>query len=399
MKGITKYEKICNGTPKELCGDKKFISNGCISDKYNEGFEVKGTEWGTCGCDTDAGKYDTEEECKKNNTGKGCDSSNGCYQTCEALGHYSTEDACENGMSLNQVCVKVNSCYERQKNGFTIALKGGTMTRFSNASLNYNLNTSDSQFSLAKDINGITHDEILYNPIVYKAGKYKVCLHVNSINELDEKLEFSTLNEIGREVETLCYESNSNKYSGCLTPAWNDASIGTYDTLACWDYTFENGKDYTIGNNLSKGFNIALADGTKTSYTCSSSGSSGSLTNGTASVKYNLYTKDGNKLKPVTALSSGGYNGLAGTYTLCITNDLRDGYGQTVYGIKKVILTTTAAYASSKCFADSSSSASGECEHMYTMGSEQSCFDYEFGTDAYRITHELGQSNNGGRCY
>ena len=50
-KGVTRYQTICQGTPKSKCntsaGDK-FKPNGCVSDTYNNGFEVKGDEWGDC---------------------------------------------------------------------------------------------------------------------------------------------------------------------------------------------------------------------------------------------------------------------------------------------------------------------------------------------------------------
>ena len=48
---VTRYQTICQGTPKSKCSTNdgyEFKPNGCISDTYNNGFEVKGDEWGDC---------------------------------------------------------------------------------------------------------------------------------------------------------------------------------------------------------------------------------------------------------------------------------------------------------------------------------------------------------------
>ena len=48
---VTKYEKICEGTARSYCDTSngyEFTPNGCVSDTYNNGFEVKGDEFGSC---------------------------------------------------------------------------------------------------------------------------------------------------------------------------------------------------------------------------------------------------------------------------------------------------------------------------------------------------------------
>ena len=50
-KGVTRYQTICQGTRKSSCNTRagyEFKPNGCVSDTYNNGFEVKGDEWGDC---------------------------------------------------------------------------------------------------------------------------------------------------------------------------------------------------------------------------------------------------------------------------------------------------------------------------------------------------------------
>ena len=134
LNGVTKYETICEGTPKSDCfsftNDKKFTPNGCVSDPYNNGFEVKGDEWGTCVCDTDKGAYDTIEKCRSG-TKSGCMSSGGCYKTCQG-GYYSTKEAClksgttnpggssYGSITLQGSCSKIQDCYKFNVNGFYI---------------------------------------------------------------------------------------------------------------------------------------------------------------------------------------------------------------------------------------------------------------------------------------
>ena len=48
---VTRYQTICQGTPKSKCNTSagyEFKPNGCVSDTYTNGFEVKGDEWGDC---------------------------------------------------------------------------------------------------------------------------------------------------------------------------------------------------------------------------------------------------------------------------------------------------------------------------------------------------------------
>ena len=126
LNGVTKYETICEGTTKSNCfrfsNNKKFTPNGCVSDAYNNGFEVKGDEWGTCGCDESKGAYATIEECRSG-TNSGCGKgSGGCYQTCESQGYYSTEEACLNS-DYKVTCTKTSDpgdCYKREIKGFLI---------------------------------------------------------------------------------------------------------------------------------------------------------------------------------------------------------------------------------------------------------------------------------------
>ena len=66
---VTKYQTICEGTPKSVCDSYigyNFVPNGCVSETYNNGFKVKGDEFGSCLCPAEynltkeeADQYDT----------------------------------------------------------------------------------------------------------------------------------------------------------------------------------------------------------------------------------------------------------------------------------------------------------------------------------------------------
>ncbi len=119
--GVTKYQTICEGTPKQKC-DKKFTPNNCVSSDYSNGVQVLGAEWGTCGCDTDKGYYDSMETCRSNANSDGCMTSNiyGCYQTCKSRrGYFSTLEDCRD-TTYSVSCNKTDDCYERRMQGFLI---------------------------------------------------------------------------------------------------------------------------------------------------------------------------------------------------------------------------------------------------------------------------------------
>ena len=117
--GTTYYETLCTGTPEERCPSSKiFTPNGCVSSGYHYGFRVTGTRWGTCGCNTANGEYDTIDTCR-NKTGTGCASTGGCYRTCKSLGYYSTEADCKK-TNYKVTCRKIADCYEREMQGFLI---------------------------------------------------------------------------------------------------------------------------------------------------------------------------------------------------------------------------------------------------------------------------------------
>ena len=192
--GTTYYETLCTGTPEGRC-HKTFTPNGCVSSGYNHGYEVKGTKWGTCGCDTTSGQYDTADACRKA-TGKGCTSVNSCYRTCESQGYFSTEKACKENLPSGYKCASPGSagnsnCYTRYQPGFAIRY-ASTPKRTWNCSPNGGGASIQQRFSAwlakvtvsngvhqpgerVKTIDGIDYGELSDKEYRYEAGTYFVC--------------------------------------------------------------------------------------------------------------------------------------------------------------------------------------------------------------------------------
>ena len=194
--GTTYYETLCPGTPEGRCpSSKTFTPNGCVSSGYNHGYEVKGTRWGTCGCDTTSGQYDTADACRKA-TGKGCTSVNSCYRTCESQGYFSTEKACKENLPSGYKCASPGSagnsnCYTRYQPGFAIRY-ASTPKRTWNCSPNGGGASIQQRFSAwlakvtvsngvhqpgtyAEALDGIAYGELSDNEHRYEAGTYFVC--------------------------------------------------------------------------------------------------------------------------------------------------------------------------------------------------------------------------------
>ena len=193
-KGVTKYETICEGTAKPLC-KKAFAPNGCVSASYNNGFDVIGTEWGTCSCDASKGLYDTDKSCSDATSLK-CTFEAPCYQTCESAGMYSTEAACMKNLPGGYKCLKPGTddgdvnCYVRDM-GFAIRYASLPKRNWVCSGPTYNTmyqtlrawlaNVSvDSQGrhypgSYAETLDGKVYSELSDNDLRYKAGSYFVC--------------------------------------------------------------------------------------------------------------------------------------------------------------------------------------------------------------------------------
>ena len=233
-KGVTRYKNLCQGTSKSDClrfsNGKKFIPNGCVSDAYNNGFEVKGDEWGTCGCDTDKGYYDTEEKCKEKE-GKNCTYASSCYQTCESAKMYSTKEACLNGIhriypdnstSKYYECEKSDSCYDIKVVGFEIHAGN------SEACGGWSLKLIDAAGRRYENGNGI-----------HEAGNYSVVINkrVRDIN--CDKIHYVTIHSV-QDDTSWCFGDHAEDTS-CEKSDFHD----DYDSISK-AYSFKKGFNYIV---------------------------------------------------------------------------------------------------------------------------------------------------------
>ena len=258
--GTTYYETLCTGTPEERCpSSKAFTPNGCVSSGYHYGFRVTGTRWGTCGCNTANGQYDTRDACSKA-TGKGCTkatyASDSCYKTCESLGYFSTERACKENLPSGYKCLSPGSagdanCFTRYQPGFAIRYASYPKRTWSCYQRNYS--GTDTQQTLAawltkvkvvggkhttgdkpETIDGYAYGELSDKEYRYEAGTYFVCSAAGSgpvgINKTV--------------VNGICFaDTISSQYNNteCKKP-----TVGGNSYYSCIEVTFREGGHYTV---------------------------------------------------------------------------------------------------------------------------------------------------------
>ena len=278
LNGVTKYETICEGTPKSDCfrfsNNKKFTPNGCVSDAYNNGFEVKGDEWGTCGCDESKGAYATIEECRSG-TNSGCGAiSGGCYKTCKSQGYYSTKEECEN-TTYKVTCTKTldtDDCYKREMKGFLIKYDDESKRKAICGHAGYRAEAEAYLETVLSDSNGNeyagpypkTVDGIQYQELPddnskgyqYPAGTYYLCYReectVNASTEQScpnfdlRALQLLRTTDYNAEfTEEVCFTGNDGGYEDKFTTCKysHEASNNRHP---CKKVTFKAGKTYKV---------------------------------------------------------------------------------------------------------------------------------------------------------
>ena len=275
LNGVTKYETICEGTTKSNCfrfsNNKKFTPNGCVSDAYNNGFEVKGDEWGTCGCDESKGAYATIEECRSGTNSSCGKGSGGCYKTCKSQGYYSTKKECEN-TTYKVTCTKTSDtddCYKREMKGFLIkydesskrkAICGRTgYTAAAEAYLETVLSDSEAG-PYPETVDGIQYQELPDDNskgYQYPAGTYYLCYReiCSSYSGSGEQncphfdlraLQLLRTTDYNAEfTEEVCFTGNDGGYDGKFTTCKysHEASNNRHP---CKKVTFKAGKTYKV---------------------------------------------------------------------------------------------------------------------------------------------------------
>ena len=271
--GVTKYETICEGNPEYHCLQlkKKFIPNGCVSDAYHHGLIINGDKWGTCGCDTDKGAYDTIEECRSGtNSGCGKSDTESCYRTCEAQGYYSTKEECEKTVD-KVACEKVSDtsdCYRKEIKGFFIRYAKDEKRTWRCSDGGANSRTTETHAWLAeilpnngvgarlKTVEGIQYQDLPDNvrdateTYQYPAGTYYLCADFEDKGSTGIMGYLVSLNQVkilyakdlvgSDPTQTKCFTKDISSNSTCskVTSTGNDDY--------CYKFTFEKGKLYLI---------------------------------------------------------------------------------------------------------------------------------------------------------
>ena len=264
--GTTYYETLCPGTPEERCpSSKAFTPNGCVSSGYNHGYEVKGTRWGTCGCDTTSGKYDTADACHKA-TGKGCTSVNSCYRTCESQGYFSTESACKANLPSGYKCAYPGSagnanCFTRYKPGFAIRYAsypkrtwncsnngGGAGARQTLVAWLAEVKVVGGKHTTGdrpKTIDGYDYGELSDKEHRYKAGTYFVCSAATSFVSISKTVVQSTKGSYGADPTTYdCFADTISSQFGNTNCKKSTAWGSPY--YSCKEVTFKEGGLYLV---------------------------------------------------------------------------------------------------------------------------------------------------------
>ena len=263
--GKTYYETICQGTPEKKCSGRTFTPNGCVSEGYqqygSEGFIITGTRWGSCSCNASEGKYDTTEECQRNNPTKKCWVYTGhCAQTCESLGYYSTKELCEQGKGSLETCDSHGPCYRRTMNGFIIQYASdlnrrwkcsdhGIVSYYSYSAylMNVKFNSKTNKY----EASGSTVYDVYDEASAYTAGMYFVCITGGDPSaptvSVDRILIKGTRGQVGEPYTVMCFSNNAHTYYGteCVQSTENHTNV------FCKEFTFENGKQYYIDMRFS----------------------------------------------------------------------------------------------------------------------------------------------------
>ncbi len=266
--GTTYYETLCPGTPEGRC-HKTFKPNGCVSSGYNHGYEVKGTRWGTCGCNTANGQYDTADACSKA-TGKGCTTatyaSDSCYKTCESLGYYSTESACKANLPSGYKCAYPGSagdahCFTRYKPGFAIRYAdypkrtwncsnngGGAGARQTLVAWLAKVKVVGGKHTTGdrpKTIDGYDYGELSDKEHRYEAGTYFVCSAATSFVSISKTVVQSTKGSYGADPATYdCFADTISSQFGNTNCKKSTAWGSPY--YSCREVTFKEGGLYLV---------------------------------------------------------------------------------------------------------------------------------------------------------
>ena len=226
-KGVTRYQTICQGTPKSKCSTNdgyEFKPNGCVSDTYNNGFEVKGDEWGDCvetKCtyeyvhltknDTGTDNYD-KQRLRYGKDGEICTTEGSTREQTSSCIYSCSNGSCKCGSKYGPICSPAGSnCKIKQKCAIYRDCEHGT--KCYNAIINNPSVTSGR-------LSGTPEWGTIYNKISNKSAS---CV-ANGVRKYETLCEGT--------IKEKCQGSQTFVPNGCVSDIYSDG--GVYVAGANW---------------------------------------------------------------------------------------------------------------------------------------------------------------------
>ena len=455
---VTKYEKICEGTPKSECNTSgyEFTPNGCVSNTYNNGFEVKGDEFGSCTKKEEKCLYEYTQ-LTKNDTGGVTDiggstlrygkNDDKCYSqgstrnktsTCAGYnggngyrcGGTSDGPVCTNpggSCTMKQTCQSYANCPDYSSCGIkdNPSIQGTYAGSHWETPYNKISNTSASCTTLK----GVTKFETICEgtpkPKCRSPRKFTPngCVsddYSNGVNVLGTEWGNCACDTSNQMYDTI-EECRSGTNSGCMAASTGSCyqtceSKGYYSSEeACknTDYLVTCYKTDDCYNRVMQGFLIKYETGEKRRWNCSPRNANSYQTETSAfltdvdksygsevSGKYSQ-TVDGNTPQALPDDTTKGYQYKSGTYFLCYRTSGNSGIG---LGVRSVQILKQSDYNAEfhydLCFSGNPSSAGNwggkSCEAVDYNGGNYACKKVTFTAGKiYKIRFDYNYAKEG----
>ena len=223
---VTRYQTICQGTPKSKCSTNdgyEFKPNGCVSDTYNNGFEVKGDEWGDCvktECnyeyvhltknDTGTDNYD-RQRLRYGKDGEICTTEGSTREQTSSCSYSCSNGSCKCGSNDGPICSPAgSSCKIKQKCAIYRDCEHGTKC----------FNAIQNNPSITGRFSGTPEWGTIYNKISNNSAS---CV-ANGVRKYETLCEGT--------IKEKCQGNQTLVPNGCVSDIYSDG--GVYVAGAIW---------------------------------------------------------------------------------------------------------------------------------------------------------------------
>ena len=223
---VTRYQTICQGTPKSKCSTNdgyEFRPNGCVSDTYNNGFEVKGDEWGDCvktECnyeyvhltknDTGTDNYD-RQRLRYGKDGEICTTEGSTREQTSSCSYSCSNGSCKCGSNDGPICSPAgSSCKIKQKCAIYRDCEHGTKC----------FNAIQNNPSITGRFSGTPEWGTIYNKISNNSAS---CV-ANGVRKYETLCEGT--------IKEKCQGNQTLVPNGCVSDIYSDG--GVYVAGAIW---------------------------------------------------------------------------------------------------------------------------------------------------------------------